>query len=168
MKVHSAAAHDTPRTSPTAPRPDTHRQCDVTNIPRSINGLIGQSRGVTPETTGYSFHNPTSDRTATDSPSPVHAWCGSGGHRVDLGFSRVSNFYKIRPIFRGEQLLQNKDVDCRRQLLQKIEEIEENLPFFSKFSSDFSNFYQIRVGPGTKSNFYKISLEFSPRTTFTK
>ena len=80
----------------------------------------------------------------------------------------VSNFYKIRPIFKGEQLLQNKDFDCRRQLLQKIEEIEENLPFFSKFSSDFSNFYQIRVGPGTKSNFYKISRGLVPGTTSTK
>ena len=29
-------------------------------------------------------------------------------HRVPLGILRVSNFYKIRPIFRGEQLLQNK------------------------------------------------------------
>ena len=90
------------------------------------------------------------------------------GHRVRVGFLEVSNFYKIRPIFKGEQLLQNKDFDCRRQLLQKIEEIEENLPFFSKFSSDFSNFYQIRVGPGTKSNFYKISLESRINTTFTK
>ena len=34
------------------------------------------------------------------------------------------------------------------------------MPFFSKFSSDFSNFYQIRVGPGKKSNFYKISRTF--------
>ena len=58
-------------------------------------------------------------------------------HRVRVGFSEVSNFYKIRPIFKGEQLLQNKDFDCRRQLLQKIEEIEENLPFFSKFSSQY-------------------------------
>ena len=87
---------------------------------------------------------------------------------MGVGFSRVSNFYKIRPIFKGEQLLQNKDFDCRRQLLQKIEEIEENLPFFSKFSSDFSNFYQIRVGPGTKSNFYQISLESRADTCFTK
>ena len=30
-------------------------------------------------------------------------------HRVRVGFSEVSNFYKIRPIFKGEQLLQNKD-----------------------------------------------------------
>ena len=87
---------------------------------------------------------------------------------MGVGFSEGSNFYKIRPIFKGEQLLQNKDFDCRRQLLQKIEEIEENLPFFSKFSSDFSNFYKIRVGPGTKSNFYKISLESRPSPTFTK
>ena len=87
---------------------------------------------------------------------------------MGVGFSRVSNFYKIRPIFRGEQLLQNKDVDCRRQLLQKIEEIEENLPFFSKFSSDLSNFYKLRVGPGTKSNFYKISRECRASPTFTK
>ena len=89
-------------------------------------------------------------------------------HRVDLGFSRVSNFYKIRPIFKGEQLLQNKDFDCRRQLLQKIQKIEENWAVFSKFSSDFSNFYKIRVGPGTKSNLYQISLNPGTRHTFTK
>ena len=89
-------------------------------------------------------------------------------HRVPLGILRVSNFYKIRPIFKGEQLLQNKDFDCRRQLLQKIQKIEENWAVFSKFSSDFSNFYKIRVGPGTKSNFYKISLESRADTTFTK
>ena len=85
----------------------------------------------------------------------------NGPHRVRVGFSEGSNFYKIRPIFKGEQLLQNKDFDCRRQLLQKIQKIEENWAVFSKFSSDFSNFYKIRVGPGTKSNFYKISRNFA-------
>ena len=83
----------------------------------------------------------------------LNTWSINKNHRVRVGFSEVSNFYKIRPIFKGEQLLQNKDFDCRRQLLQKIEEIEENLPFFSKFSSDFSNFYKIRVGP--KATFTK-------------
>ena len=27
--------------------------------------------------------------------------CLASAHRVDLGFSRVSNFYKIRPIFKA-------------------------------------------------------------------
>ena len=57
---------------------------------------------------------------------------------------------------------------ARGNFYKKIEKIEENLPFFSKFSSDFSNFYKIRVGPGKKSNFYKISLESRPSPTFTK
>ena len=82
------------------------------------------------------------------------------GHRVPLGFSRVGNFYKIRPIFKGEQLLQNKGLIAGGNFYKNFEKIEENLPFFSKFSSDFSNFYKIRVDTGTKSNFYKISRNF--------
>ena len=87
---------------------------------------------------------------------------------MPLGILRVSNFYKIRPIFKGEQLLQNKGLIERGNFYKKIEKIEEMLPFFSKLSSNFSNFYKIRVVPGTKSNFYKISLEFRANITFTK
>ena len=56
--------------------------------------------------------------------------------------------------FQGEQLLQNKGLIAGGNFYKNFEKIEENLPFFSKFSSDFSNFYKIRVVPGTKSNFY--------------
>ena len=81
---------------------------------------------------------------------------------IDRAKVVISNMVKSGYLneIRAKQLIESKFRYKQHRKSKKIG------PFF--FSSDFSNFYKIRVGPGTKSNFYKISLEYRTSLTFTK